>query len=1504
MFPKDLKKYKKGTFATIYHSPTHQGLLFKVSHKNNLPILKTQFDILKSIDHPSFPRVYKWMEQGERCGYSMEWIKGEELHTWIKKHESDASSIKEILMNILDALSHLHGMGFVHGDIKPSHIFVTEEGIKIIDPGFNSEILTPVYSAPESFFGDFTPASDIYSTGMVFYTLLGGENPFEGNLQDILSKKLNFTPPPLNTINPDVPDEISSLIMEMIEPAVEKRPRCADDIFFRLKVKGEERVKFFYPVFTGREEQLEKFTELIESGKVFICQVYGERGSGRKRLLSEFKKIVASRGIPVKTINDTNFKQHVSGKSGWAFFIENIDISKSFIRNLAILKDFYNNIFVLRLDRPEKMDTGLPIIKIHLQPFTRHGIKEFLLKTFPNMVQLDTLTEFLLSRTGGNPGTIYNLLTEMLNSGVILRKGKEFIVDEEKLKGIKGKRKKFSKKDEKILKTLSIFEFPVEEEILDEIGIEHPYARLNELLNKGIISREKGKLWITDEDLKRELRKNLNPEELKGIDRTVVDSGRIKSPINLYASYLRLGKKIGVSYLKKALLERINHGDPDRALRLVDELSPYIKSGVEGLIRAKIHALKIDHLGVIKELKGLPEWLRNLEFVKYNLLITRAMHGDYDGFEEEIKEYLREDFRFYHNALAHLGKFYIIAGRMDEAEKLLKRFTIKDSEYYRLKCFLDFSKMDWRKLERSSEEALRIATGLQIGINIIFKGIAAMNMGKIEDAKRLFKQGMEETRKRGDVHNLAVALTNYGALLATYQSIDAGIDYLEEALKIFRHYKKKLQDEQTTRNLVIHHYKLGYVEKALEYLKDFENTYGEITRNLRVQKFYAYVAMNNLVEAEKTLKEFGGEDTFPILGRAYLQLYRGKLKEAYALFLDYFKKENEEYMGVYFTAGIIGLLTDSRVDFLRELFRRPDWEFSVYRPGIEGILERKPEGLINLGNFFERVKEFQDAGLSYMGAGKILMDSGDFNGAIDILKKAERVFEGINNLLMKSIASGMISSCAMRISNLSTSSDVLREIEKLVALIDKHGRTDIMLEELIRFLGAERGAIIQVKNGKPILISAMGIDEATISDAGGLSKTIAKKGSRGEILVVSDALGDNKYRHLKSISRNKIRSILCVPIYTGNSIFGVLYLDSRLKKGLFTEKDRDFLLAVGRILGTLIEKGKLLDRIMRERERMERIIQMKTNFHGIVGVSEEIRNIIRLIERVAPTDENILITGETGTGKELVAEVIHQLSTRKNGPFVTVECSSIQKDLLESELFGHRKGAFTGAIREKKGLCEAANGGTLFLDEIGDLPFEVQAKLLRLTEKGTIRRVGEEFWRNVDVRIISATNRDLGAAVNMKMFRQDLYFRLKGIEINIPPLRKRPEDIPILLDFYLEKAIKKSKKKIKGFSSQVMGVLIHYSWPGNVRELIKTINRAVALTDGEYIELDAIPDEIKEEIFPDEFTLKETEAILKKKTITKALTLNNWNITRTAQTLNISRRHLYRLLKKYNIKKT
>ncbi len=1503
MFPKDLKKYKKGTFATIYHSPTHQGLLFKISHKNNLPILKTQFDILKSIDHPSFPRVYKWMEQGEKCGYSMEWIKGEELHTWIKKHKSDASSIKEILINILEALSHLHRKGFVHGDIKPSHIFVTEEGIKIIDPGFNSEILTPAYSAPESFFGDFTPASDIYSTGMVFYTLLGEENPFEGNLQDILSKKLNYTPPPLNTINPDVPDEISSLIMEMIEPVIEKRPRCADDVFFRLRVKGEEKVKYFYPVFTGREEYLEKFSELIESGKVFICQVYGEWGSGRKRLISEFKKIVASRGIPGKTINDTDFNSHVSGKSGWVFFIENIDIAKSFIRNLSILKDLYNNIFVLRLNRPETMDTGIPIINIHVQPFTRHEIKEFLLKTFPDIVQLDKLTEFMLSRTAGNPGAICNLLSNMLNRGVILRKGKSFIVDEEKLKDIKGKSIKFSKEDEKILKTLSIFELPVEEEILDEIGIEHPYARLNELLNKGIISREKGKIWITDEELKKEFRKKLRPDELKRIDRTVVGSVHIKSPINLYASYLRLGEKIGVSYLKKALLERINQGDLDRAIRLVDELSPYIKGGVEGLIRAKIYALKIDHLGVIKELKGLPDWLRNLEYVKYRLLITRAMHGDYNGFEEGIKEYLREDFRFYHNALALLGKYYVQVDKIDEAEKLLKRFTTKDSEYYRLKCFLDFSKMDWKGLYRSSEEALKIATGLQIGINIIFKGLAAMNMGKIDEAKRLFKQGMDETRKRGDVHNLAVALTNYGALLATYQSIDAGIDYLEEALKIFRHYKKKFQDEQTTRNLVIHHYKLGYAEKALEYLKDFENTYGEITRNLLVQKFYAYLAMNNLVEAEKTLKEFSGEDTFPILGRAYLQLYRGKLKDAYPLFLDYLKKENEEYMGVYFTAGITGLLTDNRVDFLRELFRRPDWEFSVYRPGIEAILERKPEGLIDLGNSFEKAKEFHYAGLSYMGAGKILMDSGDFNGAMDILKKAESIFESINDLLMKSIASGMISNCARSISTLSTSSDVLREIEKLVTLIDKHGRTDIMLEELIRFLGAERGAIIQVKNGKPIVISAMGIDEATISDAEGLSKTIAKKGSRGEILVVSDALEDAQYRHLKSISRNKIRSILCVPIYTGNRIFGVLYLDSRLKKGLFTEKDRDFLLAVGRILGTLIEKGKLLDRIMRERERMERIIQMKTNFHGIVGISEEIRNIIRLIERVAPTDENILITGETGTGKELVAEVIHQLSKRKNGPFVTVECSSIQKDLLESELFGHKKGAFTGAIRDKKGLCEAANGGTLFLDEIGDLPYEVQAKLLRLTEKGTIRRVGEEFWRNVDVRIISATNRDLMAAVEMKMFRQDLYYRLKGIEINIPPLRKRPEDIPVLLDFYLEKAIKKSKKKIKGFSPQVMSVLIHYSWPGNVRELIKTVNRAVALTDGEYIELDAIPDEIKEEIFPDEFTLKETEAILKKKTITKALTLNNWNISRTAQTLNISRRHLYRLLKRYNIKK-
>lgn len=243
----------------------------------------------------------------------------------------------------------------------------------------------------------------------------------------------------------------------------------------------------------------------------------------------------------------------------------------------------------------------------------------------------------------------------------------------------------------------------------------------------------------------------------------------------------------------------------------------------------------------------------------------------------------------------------------------------------------------------------------------------------------------------------------------------------------------------------------------------------------------------------------------------------------------------------------------------------------------------------------------------------------------------------------------------------------------------------------------------------------------------------------------------------------------------------------------------------------------------------------------ILGKSKSVKELLKLIERVAPTDTSILVTGESGTGKELVARQIHELSTRKNEAFVAVNCGAIPENLIESELFGHKKGSFTGAVSEKVGLFEAADGGTLFLDEIGELPLSMQVKLLRSLQEKKVRKVGGNEDQKIDVRVIAATNRDLEAAIAKNEFREDLYYRLNVIQLKTPPLRVRKEDLEELSAYFLAKYSKQGNREIDGFSEEAMDALRSYNWPGNVRELENTIQRCVALTNSGMVDIEVLP---------------------------------------------------------------
>lgn len=299
------------------------------------------------------------------------------------------------------------------------------------------------------------------------------------------------------------------------------------------------------------------------------------------------------------------------------------------------------------------------------------------------------------------------------------------------------------------------------------------------------------------------------------------------------------------------------------------------------------------------------------------------------------------------------------------------------------------------------------------------------------------------------------------------------------------------------------------------------------------------------------------------------------------------------------------------------------------------------------------------------------------------------------------------------------------------------------------------------------------------------------------------------------------------------------------------------------------------------------------------------QDIFSLIQRISHARSNVLITGRSGTGKELIAKAIHYNSDRKTMPLVTVNCSAIPESLLESELFGHEKGAFTGAITSRRGLFETANGGTLFLDEIGDMPLGSQAKLLRVVETGEVRPVGSDDVKKIDVRVIAATHRDLKEMVKHDQFREDLFYRLNVISIHVPDLKDRTEDIQILTDHFLKKYGEQFGRANIQLTREAMACLLRYSWPGNVRELENVIERSIALSGGDVIDCNDLPEhlfqmkstDLIDDLASDNMPLSEVE----KRYIVKILQRTNWHQSKAAQILGIDRKTLYRKIKEYNL---
>jgi len=420
----------------------------------------------------------------------------------------------------------------------------------------------------------------------------------------------------------------------------------------------------------------------------------------------------------------------------------------------------------------------------------------------------------------------------------------------------------------------------------------------------------------------------------------------------------------------------------------------------------------------------------------------------------------------------------------------------------------------------------------------------------------------------------------------------------------------------------------------------------------------------------------------------------------------------------------------------------------------------------------------------------------------------------------------------------------------------------------------------------------------------GIAGWVAEKNTS---LIVNDVQNDARfYPDIAQKIGFPTNSILAVPMMVKDKLVGVIEILNKRGGKKFTEEDLQWLEIFSTQAAIAVQNARSYQKVRNELSALQDTVQEVKGWHTFIGESRIIKDRLEIARKAAGTDSSVLLLGESGVGKELFAEQIHLASPRKARPFVRVNCAAIPEALLESELFGHVKGAFTDAVADRRGRFELADGGTLFLDEIADMPLPLQAKLLRVLQNRTFERVGASETIHVNVRIIAATNRNLEKQVSAGLFRSDLFYRMNVLPIQIPPLRERREDIPALAEFFLRKHSRETKKQVTDFTDEAMDVLLSYGWPGNVRELENAVERAVVFARDDKIRPEALtltPGTAVSDGAYSERTLREALNIFKKHFITKALEANGWHQTRTAKALAIQRSYLSKLVKELGIMK-
>ena len=535
-----------------------------------------------------------------------------------------------------------------------------------------------------------------------------------------------------------------------------------------------------------------------------------------------------------------------------------------------------------------------------------------------------------------------------------------------------------------------------------------------------------------------------------------------------------------------------------------------------------------------------------------------------------------------------------------------------------------------------------------------------------------------------------------------------------------------------------------------------------------------------------------------------------------------------------------------------------------------------------------------DAGAALLVNGKKKKKSKLFHSDKLTLGEVELVFSLYDESATRDTGTDEEASHTSEIEGMLKLSDFNRRLLEIRAIPDQ---IEALLDAVIEVVHANKGFVILLRDGDPQIAAARNVDHKTIPDAvTQLSDSILRRCiDTRQPLIVSDAVNDTMFNSSESVLNLQLSSVMVAPLIAQGQLLGLIYVGNDNVVNLFEQSSLEVLTVFAGQASLILQNAILLNQLTTDRDRIAEELEAQ-RFGDIIGSCPSLQQVFRRVEKVAATDINVLITGETGTGKELFAREVHRRSNRCEGPFVVVNCGAIPENLMESELFGHVRGAFTGAVSTRQGSFQAANGGTLFLDEIGEMPVALQVKILRALQERVVIKVGDTKPEPVDIRVLAATNKDLEASIKEGTFREDLYYRLNVVNLHLPPLRERGDDIAILAKFLLNKYAAEFGASVNGFTPKALEAMRNYDWPGNVRQLENRIKKAIVLADKILIgpdDLDLGADQ-QRAVVP----LTQAREDFTRSYILQVLERNGGNRTRTARDLGVDPRTVFRYLER------